>query len=150
MNFRQHSAANISTRGIHLSLVAAALACAGPWDAAVAQSEDQQWDYCLNEDASYAPDLVLPACTALIQSGRLEGGDLALAYFSRAIASSVGGRDDAGAIADYSQAIRLSPQWSEPYYSRAYSYERLGDHARAAADRAEKTRLDAANLARRR
>jgi tetratricopeptide (TPR) repeat protein len=39
----------------------------------------------------------------------------------------------AAAIADYSSAIRLDPQWFD-YKNRAASYEETGDYARALAD----------------
>jgi Tfp pilus assembly protein PilF len=52
-------------------------------------------------------------------------------------------RDDRSAIADFDHSIRLSHDYGRAYAGRAMAYERLGDHARAAADRAEARRLGA-------
>lgn len=47
----------------------------------------------------------------------------------------------AQAIVDYTEAIRLRPQFAQAYENRAFSYSRLGEHTRAENDRAEAQRL---------
>lgn len=144
-------APDVSTRWLRLSLVAGALVCAGPWDATIAHRDGQtqwqpeeHWEYCDNDDdESYELADVISHCTSLIQGWPVAGGTLSDAYFGRARAYLEQG-DDARAIPDYSQAIRLNPLASYAYFGRALAYERRGDHARAAADRAEHARLQSA------
>ncbi|WP_427160757.1 tetratricopeptide repeat protein [Aliinostoc sp. HNIBRCY26] len=46
-------------------------------------------------------------------------------------------KDSLGAVASFSQAIRLSPQAEEPYYHRANSYYNLGNYQAAVVDYTE-------------
>ena len=50
--------------------------------------------------------------------------------------------DYQGAIADYSEAIRLKPDWAEAYYSRGASKRSQGDNQGAIADYSEVIRLE--------
>jgi tetratricopeptide (TPR) repeat protein len=45
------------------------------------------------------------------------------------------------AIADYTEAIRLDPKYSNAFYNRGYAYEKKGDYDRAIADYTEAIRL---------
>lgn len=71
----------------------------------------QQMDWCENKDYAYLADLQLNGCTALIQSGRWSGNDLALIFNNRGNAYS-DKNDYDRAIADFSQAIRLDPKYA--------------------------------------
>lgn len=44
------------------------------------------------------------------------------------------------AIKDFSKAIIRWPCWPEPYEARAFAFEQLGEHKKAAADREEAER----------
>ena len=116
---------------VHVLLICLA-ALATP---ATAQTLEQQLAYCNNRDGQFAPDLVISGCTAHIQTGRLDTRNLAIVLFNRGNAY-FDQRDYPRAIADYSEAIRLNPQYANAYSNRGLAYEELGDHARAAADRA--------------
>ncbi len=47
-------------------------------------------------------------------------------------------RDEKGesekAIADFTEVLRLNPEYARAYYSRGYAYQHKGDHAKAEAD----------------
>src|SRR3990167_697886 len=109
---------------------------------AVAQSDDPDFFEC-----EYGTDdEQIAGCSALIQSGRLATADLAAAfyfraegYFSQAYFSQ---GDYARAIADYSEAIRLDPQFVEAINGRGFAYSNQKDYARAIADFSEVIRLN--------
>src|SRR3990167_4522679 len=109
---------------------------------AVAQSDDPDFFEC-----EYGTDdEQIAGCSALIQSGRLATADLAAAfyfraegYFSQAYFSQ---GDYARAIADYSEAIRLDPQFVEAINGRGFAYRNQKDYARAIADFSELIRLN--------
>jgi tetratricopeptide (TPR) repeat protein len=53
-----------------------------------------------------------------------------------------GGKGDYGkAIAEFTEAMRLSPKWPEVYYDRGWAYTGKGDYDKAAADYSEAVRL---------
>jgi tetratricopeptide (TPR) repeat protein len=70
--------------------------------------------------------------------------DNAQAYYGRRIVRMCTGQY-AAAIADYSSAIRLDPQWFD-YKNRAASHEETGDYARALADINEAIALEPKDL----
>ena len=72
---------------------------------ASAQSDEQLWDRCENQDKQHSSDLAIGGCTALIQSGSLTDENLAIAFYNRGLAYYHKGEYDR-AIADYNQAIR--------------------------------------------
>jgi tetratricopeptide (TPR) repeat protein len=61
-------------------------------------------------------------------------------YFEQAYARAA--KDPKGAIADYSEAIRLNPEFAVAYYNRGLARRQTGDHEGASADEAEATRLE--------
>ena len=50
--------------------------------------------------------------------------------------------DYRGAIADYSRAIELNPDYANAYYNRGIAKSKLGDHDGAEADRNRAAELD--------
>src|ERR1700680_3645239 len=74
----------------------------------------QQLDWC-NGKAGATPDLQISGCTALIESGKYNGKDLAYAFHNRGNAYQSKGQYDR-AIQDYDQAIRLNPQYADAFY----------------------------------
>ena len=64
--------------------VTVALSSPAPADAQM----QQQMDWCRNKDYVYSPVLQIKGCTAVIQSGRLSGQDLALTFNNRGNAYS--------------------------------------------------------------
>jgi tetratricopeptide (TPR) repeat protein len=86
------------------------------------------------------PDLQIAGCTTLIQSGRETQRDL----FATFIRRGQGYRDkddNAHAIQDFDQAIRLKPDEWIVYNNRGYSYEITGDYDRAVQDYDQAIRL---------
>jgi tetratricopeptide (TPR) repeat protein len=120
-------------RGI---LIGLALALAAP--AASAQTP-QQRDWCLGLGAT--EDQTIDGCTALIQTGRETTMHQAFAYEGRGLAYRYKGLYDQ-AIADYTQAIALKPDFADTYTGRAAAYERKGLRDRAIADYRTALRLD--------
>ena len=79
-----------------------------------AQSEADNWGRCEGSD----PDRSIAACTALIQSAGQDAENLAVAYNNRGIAYDHKGRPEQ-AIADYSHALRLKPDYAGAFNNRA-------------------------------
>jgi tetratricopeptide (TPR) repeat protein len=105
--------------------IALALAlCALP---AFAQTLEQDLDLCTSTD----PDAVVKACTALIQSGR--SSKPATDYYNRGIGYFRKGLYDQ-AIADFTQAIALKPDFAEAYNNRGFTYGRKGLYDQATTD----------------
>ncbi len=71
--------------------------------------------------------------TALIQSGRESVADLSIDYYNRGNAYNRTGRHDA-AIADYTKAIALNPDFAAAYGNRGSAYGRAGRNDDAIAD----------------
>jgi tetratricopeptide (TPR) repeat protein len=93
---------------------------------------------CLEETS--APDAAIGACGRLISSGQLSGPDLARAHNNRARSYERKGDSDR-AIADYSEALRLSPH-AVIYANRAFNYSNKRDFERAMADVNQALKLD--------
>jgi len=66
-----------------------------------------------------------------------------LAFYQRGVAYGAKG-DNVHAVADFNQAIKLDPKFSNAYDKRAIAYRAKGDNARADADLREAARLKAA------
>jgi tetratricopeptide (TPR) repeat protein len=75
----------------------------------------------------------IAACTRQIASGRWQGHDLAISYYNRGIFWYDKEENDK-AIADYTKAIELSPNYASAYNNRGNAYSAKGDLDRALAD----------------
>ena len=82
----------------------------------------------------------IAACSNLISSG-ITGSILATVYNHRGLARERSGDFD-GAIADYTEAIRLNPNYATTYFTRGSARERKGDFDGAIADYSETIRLN--------
>ena len=75
----------------------------------------------------------IAACTRQIASGRWQGHNLAISYYNRGIFYY--DKDDLDkAIADYSKAIELSPNYASAFNNRGNAFSAKGDLDRALAD----------------
>ena len=119
------------------SLAALALATT----ATVAQ-QSQNWQWCVNEGNRFSPDLAINGCTAVIQSGKESPRNLAIAFYDRGVALAER-KDFDRAIADYTQAIQLSPGYALAYAGRGNAWSNKGDLDRALADYDKAIQLDA-------
>lgn len=77
------------------------------------------------------------------QVDQVTGGhaDEAITYYIRAIGRKAQGDND-GAIADYTEAIRLNPQFADAYYNRGLTWKAKEDIDKAIADYSEAIRLN--------
>ena len=80
-----------------------------------------------------APASLIRHCTAAIQAGRLQGGDLARLYNGRGVAYHLQGAPDQ-AVADYGAAIRLDPHFADAYANRGNAYQLARELDRAIID----------------
>lgn len=84
-------------------------------------------DRCYNEGSTHEPQDVISACNDLLTGkASLGGWSRADVLLDRGIAYANLGRPEP-AIADYTAAIRLQPNYPEAYYDRALAYEQTGD-----------------------
>jgi len=90
---------------------------------------DADTDTCFKESG----DAAIAGCTRAIQSGRFNNSTLAILFNNRAIEYRQAGDYDR-AIADYTQTIRLDPDFTGAYSGRGLAYEGKGDTAKALAD----------------
>lgn len=90
--------------------------------------------------AKKSGDEALAACTAAIKSGKWSGADLAITYYNRGIHNQKR-QEYVLAIADYTEAIRINPQFVDAYENRAGVYRLQKDYARAIADSSEAIRV---------
>lgn len=78
-------------------------------------------------------DRQIADCTALIHSGTLSPNAMSeILYFRGKHLSDK--KDHAGAIADFTAALRLTPRYKQVYVARGRAYAAQGDHVRAIAD----------------
>ncbi len=87
------------------------------------------------------PDIRIVACTRNIQSGRFTGMNLAVAFTNRGLAYKSKSQWDK-AIADFSEAIRLEPDFVTAYNSRGNAYYGKGQFDRAIKDYDKAIRLN--------
>ncbi len=92
------------------------------------------------DSGSEHPDIRIVACTRNIQSGRFIGRNLAVAFTNRGLAYKRKGHGDK-AIADFSEAIRLKPDFVFAFNNRGNAYYYKGQFDRAIADFSEAIRL---------
>ncbi len=123
--------------------LALALAALPAW----AQAPSPEWERCsgTGSGAAVPPEARVGHCTQLIQSGRLSTAELANAYYYRANAQ--GGREYDQAIADYTQAIKIKPDFPAAFFERGANYvgKRLFDQAIADYTQAIKLKPDYAS-----
>jgi tetratricopeptide (TPR) repeat protein len=81
-------------------------------------SAADDWAICTLGDAGEA---IIAACTRVLQSGKLDHGQSAIAYRQRGSAYGTKGELDR-AIADFTEAIRLDPRNAEGFARRADAY----------------------------
>lgn len=90
----------------------------------------QDWNGC---DYKRDFDQAVRACAAIIEGGRANKSDLTDAYIRRGFAYE-GRNEHKAAIADFGQAIRLSPRDAVAFSNRGFSYMNAGEFDRAMAD----------------
>ncbi|MBI1213884.1 MAG: tetratricopeptide repeat protein [Alphaproteobacteria bacterium] len=78
------------------------------------------------------PDQWIAACSAVLGGSRAKM-DRAIAFYNRARAHRAKG-DNAGALADYTRAIEILPDFAIAYQNRGVVYNAMGDRQRAIAD----------------
>jgi tetratricopeptide (TPR) repeat protein len=91
-----------------------------------------QEDLCIINGA-IDQELIVQACTRIIQSGKVKGSDLGYAYALRARAARLKGAPD-DAIVDATKSIELDPSYGLPYYVRAQAYSSKGQYDEAIKD----------------
>jgi tetratricopeptide (TPR) repeat protein len=106
---------------------------------AIAQTQ-QQIDWC-NGNTGATPELQISSCTAVIESGRHEGKNLANAFNNRGLAYNKKGQYDR-AIQDLDQAIQLNPQHALAFINRGLAYNNKGQYDRAIQDYDQAIRLN--------
>jgi len=89
------------------------------------------------------PDAVIQGCSNIIDAGKAGANALAVAHFNRANAYDDNGDHDS-AIADYTQAIKLRPDYADSYFNRGLSYFDKQDYDSAIADYRKVIELDPA------
>lgn len=132
-------------RWLRLSLVSIALVCGAT---TAAQGIDQkQLAECLQADATsiYSPGVGILVrigrCTGLIESGRLDQQNRAKILNSRG-SLYLEQRNNARAIADFDQVIRINPQDAFAFNGRGSGYLDQKDYARAIQDFDQAIRID--------
>ena len=98
---------------------------------ALAQTQEQI-DSCIGKNDT-APAQKVASCTAIIESGKISGKDLAVAYVLRGEAYD-NADDSAKAFADFDQAIKLDPQNGHAFSSRGLAYMNKENFDAAIAD----------------
>jgi tetratricopeptide (TPR) repeat protein len=104
--------------------------------AAMGQSKQENVNKCMSAD----PDTRIAGCTALIQTHQDTAQNLSIMYNNRGNAYNRKGDHDR-AIQDFSEAIRLSPQFGY-YNNRGVDYYEKDDYDRAIQDFDEAIRLN--------
>jgi Flp pilus assembly protein TadD len=97
--------------------------------AAAAQNPADNWARCEGSD----PDASIAACTALVESGKEDNENQAVAFNSRGIAFAMKGKQDQ-AITDFNRAIQLEPDYAGAFSNRANAYAAKGEFDQAMAD----------------
>jgi lipoprotein NlpI len=87
-------------------------------------------------------DLVIRACTELIEAGQRSKPDLAKVYYNRGTSYEDKGEFDL-AIADLDRAVEIEPKYKEAFVNLGYAYDGKGDYERAIAAYGKAIDLDA-------
>ena len=90
---------------------------------------------------SSEPAMVIAACTRLIDSGQFTGRNLAIFHYDRGIAHK-NKKDFDQALSDYSEAIRLDPNYAHAYLNRGVLLADKRELDRAMVDFEAAIRLD--------
>src|SRR5438876_6317118 len=93
------------------------------------------------ESADVAPDATISACRSLLRLGGIDRADQAVIFFDLGRAYDLNGDNDR-AIANYSAAISLDPDFAWAYYDRGRAYYGKGEYERAVADNDAALRLE--------
>src|SRR5437763_1709801 len=86
-------------------------------------------------------DAAIAACTRAVGSGLYKGHSLAVLYNNRGFEWYAKGDYD-HAVADYTEAIRLDPQYTHAYIGRGLTWYNTGDYHRAIPDYNEAIQLN--------
>jgi tetratricopeptide (TPR) repeat protein len=124
-NFRGRECGGAAMRVVFLSMGLAVVLCG----VAFAVSE-QDRETC--DKPQDHPDVSIMACTAIIDT-RDDGYVLNIAYFNRGLAFKEKGNFDQ-AVADFDEAIELSPEHADAYFNRGLVLSKKGEQDRAIAD----------------
>jgi tetratricopeptide (TPR) repeat protein len=81
-----------------------------------------------------ASDMVIDACTRVIEAGAIQGHRLALVINYRG-SGYIKRQEYDRAIADFNESIRLNPGSFVPFLGRAKAYDMRGERDKAEADR---------------
>ena len=110
---------SVHLRGSTLMILARIVAVVTVWAvfAGFAHAADPAQADCLSAD----PDRSIAGCTAVLARGDEAAQDRAIAFNNRGNAYRYRG-DTERAIADYSEAIRLKPDYALAYYNRGDAY----------------------------
>jgi tetratricopeptide (TPR) repeat protein len=112
-------------------------AYAAAW--AVAEHADPNAIICHDKSG----DEAIAGCTAAIQSGKLSGIGLAIAFYGRGFEFQMQ-KNATRAIADFTEAIRINPQEAAAFNARGKALRRVGKAAEGDADIAKACSLDSA------
>ena len=104
------------------------------------QARGDSWNRCKDRD----PDLAIAGCTAIIESGRENGVNLAGAFNNRGNAYAHKGENDR-AIQDYDQVLRLNPSYGDAFVNRGRARVHKGEFELAFQDHDQALRLDSNN-----
>jgi tetratricopeptide (TPR) repeat protein len=112
-----------------------------PGAAQPAAGPDQGLDACA--DLGVEPVAHIAACTSVIDDAAASPHDRAIALNNRGVTRMQQGDND-GAIADYTAAIAINPQYDAAFYNRAKAWRAKGDDAKADADAAQAVSINPA------
>ena len=87
------------------------------------------------------PDLAIDHCTRVITAGRLPNAKLARIYYKRGNAWAKK-RDLDRSTADYNDAIRLKPRYTDAFFNRGQNWYEKHDYDRGIADHNEVVRIN--------
>ena len=97
-------------------------------------------DACVDKNNTFSIKARIDGCTALLSSD-LPKEYAPYAFYSRGVALQ-DERDYDRAIADYTDALRLKPDFAHALYNRGLAYQTKGDYDRAISDYTEAIRLN--------
>ncbi len=99
------------------------------------------WADDISDCNSDKPDVVIQGCSKIIDAGKASSDAMAVTYFNRANAYGDTGDHDS-AIADYTQSIKLRPDYVDSYFNRGLTHEDMKDYDGAIADFTQAIKID--------